>query len=223
MTDCPIPSPKALRDKVARLGERRHLLRAERESRVARLRAVTDVLNISGSVADALDKLSEDLFGRLVTAVERQLTYALREVLDQPIELKVDRDFLHGAVSLSFHVERPGGGGGDDGAGLREDVMRGQGGSVANILSVGLRLFALTTLDEREHRRFLVLDVQDCWLHPSLVPRRVKFVHEAGKALGFQVLMISHHDASSFERYADKVYRLTPTPDGVKADVATRA
>jgi hypothetical protein len=220
MTDCPLPSPKPLRDKVARLSERRNLLRAERLEKETRVGAVTDFLDIAGGVADALDKLSEDLFGRLVTAVERQLTYALREALDQPIELKVDRDFLHGAVSLSFHVERPGG---DGGAGLREDVMRGQGGSVANVLSVGLRLFALTTLDEREHRRFLVLDEQDCWLHPSLVPRLVRIVHEAGKALGFQVVMISHHDASTFDRYADKVYRLTPTPDGVKAEVVARA
>lgn len=207
--------PTSLRDKVARLSERRDLLRAERDAKAARLRELAEFLDLAGPVADALDKLSEDLFGRLVTAVERQLTYALREVLDQPIELKVDRDFLHGAVSLSFHVERAG-------TGEREDVMRGQGGSVANVLSVGLRLFALTTLDEREHRRFLVLDEQDCWLHPSLVPRLVKIVHEAGKALGFQVLMISHHDASTFERYADKVYRFIPSPEGVKAEVVLR-
>ena len=70
--------------------------------------------------------------------------------------------------------------------------MRGQGGSVANIVSVGLRMFAITTLDERRHRRFLVLDEQDCWLHPDLVSKLVRIVQEAGAALGFQVLMISH-------------------------------
>ena len=91
--------------------------------------------------------------------------------------------------------------------------MRGQGGSVANILSVGLRMFALTTLDPSQHRRFLVLDEQDCWLRPDLVPRLVKIVHDAGRALGFQVLMISHHDATNFSRYADRIYRLTPTPE----------
>jgi predicted ATPase len=71
-------------------------------------------------------------------------------------------------------------------------------------------LFALTTLDERNHRRFLALDEQDCWLQPKLVPRLVKIVHEAGHALGFQVLMISHHDADYFKQYADKIYRLFP-------------
>ncbi len=87
--------------------------------------------------------------------------------------------------------------------------MRGQGGSVANVVSVGLRMFAITPLDERRHRRFLVLDEQDCWLHPDLVPKPTRIVQEAGTALGFQVLMISHHDVSNFLRHADKVYRLT--------------
>jgi hypothetical protein len=46
------------------------------------------------------------------------------------------------------------------------------------------------------------------------VPRLVKIVHEAGKALGFQVLMISHHDVAVFERYADRIYEFVP--DGEK-------
>ena len=71
-------------------------------------------------------------------------------------------------------------------------------------------MFALATLDEKTHRRFLVLDEQDCWPRPDLVPRLVKIVHDAGWALGFQVLMISHHDAESFRQYADRVYRLVP-------------
>src|SRR4051794_36650745 len=100
----PAPAPGALRRQLARLAERRDLLRADRDARSAQRGAVTDSLDVAPAVGDALDKLSEDLFGRLVTAVERQLTYALREVLEQPIALKVNRDFLHGAVSLSFHV-----------------------------------------------------------------------------------------------------------------------
>jgi predicted ATPase len=78
-----------------------------------------------------------------------------------------------------------------------------------------LRLFALTTLDSRQHRRFLVLDEQDCWLRPDLVPRLARIVHDAGKALGFQVIMISHHDMVAFTQHADAIYRFTPTPTGV--------
>src|SRR5207249_4930964 len=104
------------------------------------------------------------------------------------------------------HIERNG---------QPEDIMKGQGGSVANILSVGLRMFGLTTLDPADHRRFLVLDEQDCWLRPDLVPRLVKIVYDASKALGFQVLMISHHDFSAFQQYADKIYQFVPTVEEV--------
>jgi ABC-type glutathione transport system ATPase component len=77
------------------------------------------------------------------------------------------------------------------------------------------RLFALTTLDPVQHRRFLVLDEQDYWLRPDLVPKLVKIVQEAGRALGFQVIMISHHDLSVFEQFADKVCRFVPLLGGV--------
>jgi predicted ATPase len=87
-------------------------------------------------------------------------------------------------------------------------------------MSVGLRMLALATLDEAEHRRFLVLDEQDCWLRPDLVPRLVKIVHEAGQALGFQVLMISHHDVSLFERYAERIYEFVPDgANGVRVNL----
>ena len=163
-------------------------------------------LSLAPAIEDALDKLSQELFGSVVKLIEENLSRALQEVLQQSISLKIDREFKRGSATMSFHVERDG---------QREDILRGQGGSVANVLSVGLRIFALMTLDKKEHRRFLVLDEQDCWLRPDLVPKLVEIVHMAGKAYGFQVLMISHHDVSAFERYADRIYRFTPTADGV--------
>ncbi len=42
-------------------------------------------------------------------------------------------------------------------------------------------------------------------LRHDLVSKLVKMVRDAGNALGFQVLMISHHDRAIFERYADKI------------------
>lgn len=201
-----INPPTRLRQQFERLAASRDVLREMRQDHEQKLAQVVEFLNVSGQVTEALEKLSQDLLGNLADAVETQLTYALREVLEQPIALKVNREVVNGALSLEFEVERDG---------QREDILRGQGGSVANILSVGLRLFALTTLSEKEHRRFVVLDEQDCWLRPDLVPRLVKIIHEAGAALGFQVLLISHHDVAAFEQFADRIYRFAPGPDGV--------
>jgi hypothetical protein len=168
------------------------------------LEQVRGYLSLSEKVTVALEKLSQQLFRELLDIIEAKLTIALQEVLDQPIQLKAEVQWRRGAATVDFWIERDGN---------REDILKGQGGSVTNILSIGLRLFALTTLDKKTHRRFLVLDEQDCWLRPDLVPRLVKIVHEAGKALGFQVLMISHHSATTFAQYADRMYQLAPKAD----------
>lgn len=198
-------TPQDARRRVDRLLHSRE----EREQRsidlAKKFTELNAYLDIAGDVTVALEQLSDQLFQQLLVTVQEKLTIALREILEQPIEFKAAADFKRGQATVEFWVER----GGD-----KEDILRGQGGSVANILSVGLRMFALATLDPARHRRFLVLDEQDCWLRPDLVPRLVKIVHEAGRALGFQVLMISHHDVALFERYADRIYQFEPGGDG---------
>ncbi|MEQ1933600.1 MAG: hypothetical protein ABL962_06945, partial [Fimbriimonadaceae bacterium] len=101
--------------------------------------------------------------------------------------------------------------------GHQEDALRAQGGSVVNILSVGLRIVALQmmSLNQAEtHRKFLVLDEPDAWLRPDLVPKLVAIIRDAGEKLGFQTILISHHDLSLLEPFADKVYRFEPQVDG---------
>jgi ABC-type glutathione transport system ATPase component len=180
-----------------------HVRRSQRLA--SRFAELNEYLAVAAKVTVALEQLNEQLFRQLLGVVQEKLTIALQEILDQPISLRADAEFKRGAATVEFWIDR---------AGNREDVLRGQGGSVTNILSVGLRMFALTTLDEKSHRRFLVLDEQDCWLRPDLVPRLVKIVHDAGQALGFQILMISHHEVALFERYADRIFQLSPHGDG---------
>jgi DNA repair exonuclease SbcCD ATPase subunit len=208
-TNVAMPSLKplnAVRQRLDRLVGRRQ----EREHVAAevqtRLSELAGYLGIADKVTDALELLSQRLFKELLGVVEQKTTIALQEILEQPIRLRTDADFKRGTATVDFWIDHEG---------HREDVYRGQGGSVANILSVSLRLFALTTLSSAQHRPFLVLDEQDCWLRPDLVPKLVKIVQEAGRALGFQVIMISHHDLSVFERFADKVYRFIPLSGGV--------
>ena len=204
-SDAGVPSPQELRRRVALLAHDRGRHEKERTAAEENLGRVRGYLAIAPKVEAALQQLSQDLFHQMVGVLEEKLTIALQEVLEQPIRLKAEPSFKRGSASVDFHVERDG---------QPEDIMRGQGGSVANVLSVGLRMFALATLDPAVHRPFLVLDEQDCWLRPDLVPKLVKIVHEAGRALGFQVLMISHHDVALFERYADRIFQFGPRGDG---------
>lgn len=206
-----LPSYVALRPPVE-ARRRTDRLAQQRNDRVkastrmaARFDELKEYLAVADQVTAALQQLSDQLFQELLGVVQEKLTVALQEILEQPIVLRAQADFERNGATVKFWIERNGN---------KEDVLRGQGGSVANILSVGLRMFALTTLDPQQHRRFLVLDEQDCWLRPDLVPRLVKIVHEAGRALGFQVLMISHHDVALFERYADRIYQFSASGDG---------
>jgi ABC-type glutathione transport system ATPase component len=197
-----------LRRRVDRLLDRREILSQRSIDMAAQFSKLNAYLQIAPQVTQALDQLSEQLFKELLRTVEEKLTVALQEILEQPISVQAKPEFKRGGAVVEFSILRDGN---------EEDVLRGQGGSVANVMSVGLRMLALATLDEANHRRFLVLDEQDCWLRPDLVPRLVKIVHEAGKALGFQVLMISHHDVGLFERFADKIYQFIPDGKGSTA------
>jgi chromosome segregation ATPase len=201
-----------LRDRLLRLSGQRDALQRHDDALRAEQEALEAHLLHADGVADALDQLSREVFGDLVALLEEKLSAALQEVLQQPLRLQVTCRYLRGAAAMELSILRDG---------HPEDILRGQGGSVANVLSVGLRLFALTAQDPARHRRFLVLDEQDCWLHPSLVPRFVRIIREASRALGLQVLMISHHDESLFRDAADRIYRLTPHPNGVRATLLT--
>lgn len=201
----PLPSPQALRSEFDRLAGVRQNLQRLKEAKSTELVHLEETLARAPKVDQALNLLSERMYSEIVQLLEEKLTIALQEVLGQPIQLKGDASPLRGAPSVDFKILRDG---------EEEDIMRGQGGSVANVLSVGLRMFALTTLDETTHRRFLVLDEPDCWIRPDVLPKLIKIIRDAGSALGFQVLLISHHDTAHFEGLADRIYRFQPQADG---------
>ena len=205
-----VRSPHDARKEFDRLNAFREQTKTDLSSITSELEKVRRFLEISGKVTSALEVLSEKLFSELLRLIEREMSVALQEVLEQPIEFKAEVTWKNNAAAVDFFIEREGN---------REDILKGQGGSVANIVSAGLRMFALTTLAEDEHRRFLVLDEQDCWLRPDLVPRMIRIIDGVAKQLGFQVLLISHHDSQAFESYADRIYRLRQSPNGVQVDL----
>lgn len=196
-------SPLELRRRWQKLRARQEVLRERQEQARRQLAEVTAFLQKAPEVAQRLDALSQHLFGDILAEVERNLTYALQEILEQNLKVVSSTEVKAGKATISFSVARDG---------QKEDILTGQGGSVCNIISVGLRLIALSQLPEREHRRFLILDEQDCWLRPDLVPRLMAIIHTIARKLNFQLLVISHHDLSLFREYADRIYRLAPAP-----------
>lgn len=176
--------------------------------------ALTEVeafLAAAPAAAARLETLTSELFGQVVDEIEVNLTHAVREILAQDREVRAHRELKGNRLFIHFEMLNQGG---------AEDIMTGQGGSVCNIMSMGLRLLALSQLDPGRHRPFLVLDEQDCWLRPDLVPRFAKLIRKIGDRLGFQVLYISHHPVDHFMGEAAKVFLLKQNRDnGVAVEV----
>jgi len=205
-------SPRDLREHFQELRWQERKLVEQLQANRTKLAEMDDFLAQAPRIADRLDQLSQHLFGDILDEVERNLSLALREILEQDLKVVTTREVKKWKVNITFGIERQG---------KREDILTGQGGSVCNIISVGLRLIALSQLHEKDHRRFLILDEQDCWLRPDLVPRLMRIIHAIAHKLQFQTLVISHHDVSLFREYADRIYRVLPPAkegEGVKVE-----
>lgn len=200
-----LPAIQLLRERAARLQGRLAELHARHQSVTAKFEALQGKLALADPVRAELERLSQQLFQSIIHVMETKITMALHEVIEQPLQLRVKPQFKRGSIALDLTIER---------MGEEEDILRGQGGSVANVLSVGFRLFALTQSDPRRHRPFVVLDEPDCWIRPDLVPKLVNIIASASRSLGLQVILVSHHDVTQFAHLVDRVYRIQPQQDG---------
>jgi ABC-type uncharacterized transport system ATPase component len=168
------------------------------------LERAQEFLDLAPSVRARLEELSTLMFGSLLDEIEANLTHAIREVLGQDRVVFTTREVKNNRLNVRFQIRNQG----DEEQ--VENILHGQGGSVCNILSVGLRLIALSQLHEERHRPFLVLDEQDCWLRPALVPVFMKLVAEIAERLELQVLVISHHPVDLFAESTERIVALRP-------------
>lgn len=202
--DLPTPDLRELEREYDRLEARAESLHGAYLREREHLQRVQEFLDLSPRAEARLEELTAELFGETLDEIELNLTHAVREVLGQDRTVIANRETKGNRLNVTFSII-----GGQDPDHV-EDIVAGQGGSVLNILSTGLRLIALSRLDPERHRPFLVLDEQDCWLKPSLVPRFMKLIAEISRSLQLQLLVISHHPLDAFAYAADDVVELVP-------------
>lgn len=202
--ESPMADLRDLERRLDRLSARAEGLHRERGRLRTDLLSVQDFLVLSPKARGTLEELSKALFGKILDEVELNLTHAIREILGQDRVVTTEREVKNNRLQIDFQIQNQG----NDKE--IEDIMTGQGGSVCNILSVGLRLIALSQLPEQNHRPFLVLDEQDCWLKPALIPKFMKLINEIAQRLSLQLLVISHHPLDLFAGAADHIFELQP-------------
>lgn len=157
-------------------------------------------------VRAVLERLQEKSHERAVGAYEKLLTALLQDVLPGYNAVEMDLYSHNGVPALDVYRRK---GPGEP----REDALHGAGGSVANILSTGLRAIALIRSGKR---RFLVLDEADCWIEPQLAPRFASVIQQMAQQLQIQILMISHAEESHFTALPHRL-RLERRAQGLSA------
>lgn len=133
-------------------------------------------LRFQQSLLMRLQQSSVGLFSDLLSALIRDLFPGDHEKRPQ-IALELYTYLNQPALRIEPVVE-----------GFTED-FRNTGGSVRQIVSIGLRMIALS---RSPNRKFMVLDEQDAWLSESKVEPFARLLGELSKHLGVQTVLISH-------------------------------
>lgn len=139
--------------------------------------------DVSGALAFILQNVQNETVGKY----NALLTELCRDVLQTDIQIKLIPDIERGRPSLNVVAIKDG---------KEEDIIDGKGGSVANIVSAGLRYIVLTRMTE--HRQFIVLDEPDCWIKPSIAHRFASIINKMATDVGVQTLVVSHHSSAVF-------------------------
>lgn len=104
-------------------------------------------------------------------------------------------------------------------SGHTRDVYLDKGGSIKNIVAMGLRF---VTLSRTSNRRFLVFDEADKDLNPKYIPGIAKILQQLSIQVKMQVLYISHHDPAHFDGYA-KIVNLTRVKGSITTETVSEA
>lgn len=137
-----------------------------------------------------LKQLQEILHQKNIGAFSELLSYFVKDVLQKDTKsINLELYTYHNLPALRIEAVNNG---------QKESIIEGNGGSIANIVSTGLRLIALSRM---KNRQFIVLDEPDCWLKPDHIPLFAKIIGEISQKLRIQTIIISHHHWSYFKDY----------------------
>lgn len=181
-------------------------LKAQTVAAVAHAKGIVSLKDhVDGVLIDA-ERMAHD---RSLGQLEKLLTALMGEVLpreNQAVSLRLETKRSLPALDIVVSQD------GND-----EDVIKGRGKSVANVLSAGLRFIAVA---RSGCRPFVVLDEADCWLSAARVTQFFDVVADLSRKLGIQVLFISHHDPDQMSGFPVHLTRKN-TDSGVSKTVAT--
>lgn len=181
-------------------------IQTEKDEIVARVQEASKFIASQPAMLNFLKHLQTSLHQKNIGVFNQLLTYFVQDVLKKDKEISLDLYTYRNLPALKILAKNQG---------FPENIFKGNGGSVANIVSAGLRLIALSRLN---HRKFIIMDEPDCWLEIAHVPLFAKTIGEIATKLKIQTILISHHPWEYFKDYA-RVIKLEPEGKMLTTDI----
>lgn len=151
-----------------------------------------------------LEKLNTYLQEQNIIVFNQMLTALVDDVLQKDKKIKLE---LSGkSLDISAVTN-----------GSQEDIFEGGGGSLTNIISTGLRIISVA---RSSNRKFLLLDEADCWIKPERIELFAKIIGETSINNNIQIVMISHHNSSYFQKYG-RVIELKKVGNKIESDIVS--
>lgn len=197
---------KALRDKVLVLSKQKELYLSEYKAMREKLRIAEQEISDYEAINAILECAQQAEHESTIGVYEKLLTALIEDTLDNNRKIKMNLAIERGMPALEIYSEKE--------EGKLEDIYSSNGGSINNIVSVGLRAISLI---RSKKRRLLILDESDCWLKGDYIPKFGAVIQQLSERLGIQIVMISHHNEENFSDIRNKL-AISRNGDTLKAE-----
>ena len=185
---------KALRDKVLVLSRQKELYLSDYKVMREKLRIAEQEISDYEAINAILECAQQAEHESTIGVYEKLLTALIEDTLDNNRKIKMNLAIERGMPALEIYSEKE--------EGKLEDIYSSNGGSINNIVSVGLRAISLI---RSKKRRLLILDESDCWLKGDYIPKFGAVIQQLSERLGIQIVMISHHNEENFSDIRNKL------------------
>lgn len=197
---------KALRDKVLVLSKQKELYLSDYKVMREKLRIAEQEISDYEAINAILECAQQAEHESTIGVYEKLLTALIEDTLDNNRKIKMNLAIERGMPALEIYSEKE--------EGKLEDIYSSNGGSINNIVSVGLRAISLI---RSKKRRLLILDESDCWLKGDYIPKFGAVIQQLSERLGIQIVMISHHNEENFSDIHNKL-AISRNGDTLKAE-----
>lgn len=171
------------------MGIRDHFI-SEKARLITEMSELNQFLDSKDEVQRVLHELQTRTQSKTKGIYESLLTKLVKDIMpdnDESDSVVLNTGVKNNKTTLSVEVANK--------KGFTRDVYLDKGGSIENIVAMGLRFIALSRVS---NRRFLILDEADSWLKDIYIPAFAEVLCQLSRRVGIQVVYISHHDVENF-------------------------